>query len=281
MRDFSSEPRSTQNGIINQAFSKSEENIIESKIRCLHSTLDLSAPEIQCSNDKRGKQATFTVKINQGICGKIGIKLVRGMCQIDEERSPDENGIFVQCVRPGSPSEGKLMPKDRIIAINGVDLTNLSLRTAEQHLKKSAASRRHVTLTVERSESNRVQCQTSTESYNPPEINLKQHWLQELEAVFNVYASHDHMRKRDFFKALRLFGYELPEPEVHLYMADLGLLGSRKLTFQDFVKLMSEVVTEEEHGRELMEIFGMHQVNGRGASCECGDMERTTEHSYA
>ncbi|XP_068680160.1 uncharacterized protein [Montipora foliosa] len=140
---------------------------------------------------------------------------------------PGDSGIFVKHVIAGSVADKKLSPGDRILSINGLNVTKVKLTCAQQAVRraqgmvrlyiKKAPNRQKIIYEAIKKENRRDSSPFSDED------------IEDYEDAFSVYdvKGKGNIRVNDVFPLIRSLGHNPLEAAVWCYMNELGLTGKK------------------------------------------------------
>ncbi|XP_068753549.1 uncharacterized protein [Montipora capricornis] len=171
---------------------------------------------------------------------------------------PGDSGIFVKHVIAGSVADRKLSPGDRILSINGLNVTKVKLTCAQQAVRraqgmvrlyiKKAPNRQKIIFEAIKKENRRDSSPFSDED------------IEDYEDAFSVYdvKGKGNIRVNDVFPLIRSLGHNPLEAAVWCCMNELGLTANRKIKFTEFLRIMASLIVDEarvEHGLDTIRVF--------------------------
>ncbi|XP_022789595.1 uncharacterized protein LOC111329227 [Stylophora pistillata] len=164
---------------------------------------------------------------------------------IDGPVIPGDLGIFIDKVIPGSLADNKLSPGDRILSINGLNITKVPLTSARQAVGKT---RGVVKLYVRKAPRRQQIINQAIRKENEQDVPLfSNEQIEEFEDAFSVYdvRGTGKIKVGAVFPLIRSLGYNPPEAKVWVFMNELDLTANRKLKFEEFVRLMEALINDE------------------------------------
>lgn len=177
---------------------------------------------------------------------------------IENPRIPGDPGIFVKYVITGSLAGRKLRPGDRILSINGLNVSKVPVNYARQAVNKAKGV---VRLYIKKAPRRQQRINEAIKMENEQEIPVfSNEEIEEFEDAFSVFDVNGSgkIKVSDVFPLIRSLGHNPLEAAVWCYMNELGLTANRKIKFVEFLRIMASLIMDEdsrEHGLDTVRVF--------------------------
>lgn len=188
-----------------------------------------------------------------GRLGKLGLKINGGR---DRPCVPGDPGIFITTVKRGSVFDKVLGPGDKILKIDGTNVSNVPLRFA---LDRIRAADRRVRLHIKKAD--------HTEHDSSERDRARRAWraarsfsdeqLEEFKLAFSVYdrAGSGRINQKQMTELCRSLGHNITATDKDVIDTEFKLGGESKISFLDFVQLMTRITTSKQSDSDLVNAF--------------------------
>lgn len=189
----------------------------------------------------------------KGRLGKLGLKINGGR---DRPCVPGDPGIFITTVKRGSVFDKVLGPGDKILKIDGTNVSNVPLRFA---LDRIRAADRRVRLHIKKAD--------HTEHDSSERDRARRAWraarsfsdeqLEEFKLAFSVYdrAGSGRINQKQMTELCRSLGHNITATDKDVIDTEFKLGGESKISFLDFVQLMTRITTSKQSDSDLVNAF--------------------------
>lgn len=253
------------NGFLGAEAKNNETRLKQTRNRPLHSATRVVSPvasiKTLLNSVKRDSEYVMVElpKRSYDPAADLGFTLHGG---IENPRLPGDPGIFIKQVITGSLVDGKLRPGDRVLSINGLNVTKVPLKYARQALTKVQGV---VRLYIKKVPRRQQRINEAIKTENEQEIPvLSDEEIEDFEDAFSVFDVNGNgtIKVGDVFPLIRSLGRNRHENEIWCYMNKLGLTANRKIKFVEFLRLMAALIRDEnrtEHGLDAIRVFDSEQ----------------------
>ncbi|KAL9971401.1 hypothetical protein ACROYT_G023921 [Oculina patagonica] len=169
---------------------------------------------------------------------------------IENPRIPGDPGIFINHVIPGSLVDRKLRSGDRVLSINGINVTKVPLKYARQAVRKAKGV---VRLYIKKAPRRQQRINEAIKKENELEVPVfSNEQIEEFEGAFSVFDVRGSglIRVSAVFPLIRSLGHNPLEAKVWVFMNELDLTANRKLKFEEFLRLMAALIMDEDNNEE-------------------------------
>ncbi|XP_067050265.1 uncharacterized protein [Acropora muricata] len=200
---------------------------------------------------------------------KLGIELAGG----DESNFlHGDAGIFVASVQAGSAADGKLFPRDRILAINDFRMEKVSLKYAKEVMEALRQAEGNLTFCIKRAPLREQRVNEAFSLYCDDEETGRSHVVfskehmevfEEAFSTFDIRGSGKIPMKR-LFPLIRSLGYNIHKNEAFQYINELDLTEKPKITFNELIKFLEHVVADQTAKIEIQYVYNVFDRDQEG-----------------
>ncbi|KAL9971400.1 hypothetical protein ACROYT_G023920 [Oculina patagonica] len=198
----------------------------------------------------------------KGQLGKLGLKINGGR---DRPCVPGDPGIFITAIKRGSVLEKVIGPGDKILKIDGANVSNVPLRFAFDKIK---AADRRVRLHIRKAD--------HTEHDNSERTRKRSAWraarsfsteqLEEYRVAFSVYdrTGQDRISLKHMMELCRQLGLNLTSIDKDVITTEFRLGGDSKISFMDFIQILTKITTSHQSDSDLKDAFEVFDREEKG-----------------
>lgn len=221
--------------------------------------------EVRVFEDEETGENEKIVEIStgpKGRLGKLGLKINGGR---DRPCVPGDPGIFIKAVKRGSVLDKVIEPGDKILKIDGENVSNVPLRFAFDLIR--AADRRvlfHIKK-VDHSENDSSERMRKRSAWKAMRSFSAEH-LEEYKVAFSVYdrTGKGKISLKQMMELCRQLGHNLTSTDKDVIATEFRLGGESKISFMDFIQILMKIKSSHQDDSDLLEAFEVFDREKKG-----------------
>lgn len=221
--------------------------------------------EIRVFEDEETGENERIIEIStgpKGRIGKLGLKINGGR---DRPVVPGDPGIFITAVKRGSLLKRVIGPGDKILKIDGANVTNVPLRVAFDKIKEAD---RRVRLHIKKADTSEHDIsERKRKSFAQQAArSFSEEQLQEYKTAFSVYdrTGSGKISLKQVMQLCRSLGYNLTSTDRDVITTEYSLTGDGKISFLDFIPIITKISSFHQSDSDLMDAFEVFDREEKG-----------------
>jgi len=235
------------------------------KIQIMKIPVSKDDTEVRVYEDENTGENEMIVEIStgpKGRLGKLGFKINGGR---DRPVVPGDPGIFVTTVKRGSVLDKVIGPGDKILKIDGTNLSNVPLRIAFDRIR---AADRRVRLHIKKadhSEHDISERDRKKRAWRAAR-SFSEEQLEEFRTAFSVYdrTGDGKISLKHVMELCRELGHNLTATDRDVIVTEFRLGGDNKISFLDFVQIITRITSSKQSDSDLMNAFEVFDREEKG-----------------
>jgi len=221
--------------------------------------------EVRVFEDEETGENEKIVEIStgpKGRLGKLGLKINGGR---DRPCVPGDPGIFITAVKRGSVLDKAIGPGDKILKIDGTNVSNVPLRSAFDLIKAADGRVRFHIKKADHSENDTSERMRKRSAWRAARA-FSAEQLEELKVAFSVYdrAGKGKISLKQMMELCRQLGYNLTSTDKDVIATEFRLGGDSKISFMDFVQILTKIKSSHQSDSDLLEAFEVFDREEKG-----------------
>jgi len=221
--------------------------------------------EIRVFEDEETGENETIVEISTGPKGQLGKLRLKINGGRDRPCVPGDPGIFITTVKQGSVLDKFIGPGDKILKIDGANVTNVPLRFAFDRIK---AADRRVRLHIRKAD--------HTEHDSSERMRKRSAWkavrsfsaeqLEEYKVAFSFYdrTGRGKISLKQMMELCRQLGFNLTATDKDVIATELRLGGDSKISFMDFIQVLTKIKSAHQDDNDLLGAFEVFDREDKG-----------------
>ncbi|XP_031567911.1 disks large 1 tumor suppressor protein-like [Actinia tenebrosa] len=256
--DVTNVPQFTVTNLIRASHGKAKVTVRKANKQQINKSVFTEGDDVDVCVNTLGAKDEMIVEIRTGQRGRrgpIGFKITGGR---DRPCIPGDPGIFIKAVKPGSKIEKILNPGDKILKVDGVNVTNATQGKVMDLIKFAD---RRVLLHIKKVSHDQLEKKNSS--------NVSQKFdaekLEEYANAFEGYCkgTNQKIEASVLPRLCRALGFNLTAKDVE-YMATANHNGTGRITFPEFLQMITYISSHQQKDADILEAFGVFDPEGQG-----------------